>query len=184
MRPSFVLEARCRTEDAMAVLRERIDGNPQGVEGSFSRRHGVLSMPALNRRFWSPCLDLTVGDADEPSPPTEGAEDAVKVWGTFSPRPEIWTGFVFAIGVLTILSILSLFFGVAQVMLGHPPWALLIPLVAILVAFTIYASALVGQGLSGDDMYRMRAFVDACISEAQESARRRPRLPSDASAQL
>lgn len=168
----------------MAVLRERIDGNPQGVEGSFSTRHGVLSMPALNRRFWSPCLDLTVGDAEPTSSGDRETDETVKVWGTFSPRPEIWTGFVFAVGTLTILSILSLFFGIAQMMLGHAPWALLIPLVALLIASGIYASALVGQGLSGDDMYRMRAFVDACVSEAQESARRRPRLPSDASAQL
>lgn len=187
MRPFFVLDARCRPEDAMAVLRERVDDNPQGVEGSFSRHHGVLSMPEPNRRFWSPCLDLTVGGAERQSSEAEEAGEAevtVRIWGTFSPRPEIWTGFVFAIGTLSILSTLSLFFGVAQLMLGHAPWAWVVPLMAILIASAIYVSALVGQGLSGDDMYRMRAFVDACLSEAQETARRRPRLPRDASAQL
>ena len=172
----------------MAILRERIAGNPQNVEGSFSRKHGVLCMPEHNRRFWSPCLDLTVDDEGLVSGDNESREEDVgvgtRVWGTFSPRPEIWTGFVFTIGVLAILSVLSLFFGVAQLMLGHAPWALLIPVVALLLALAVYTSALVGQGLSGDDMYQMRAYVDACLLEAQQRARRRPRLPSDASSQL
>jgi hypothetical protein len=184
MRPSFVLESPCRAEDAMSILRERIDDAGQRVEGSFSRKHGVLCMPPENRRFWSPCLDLTIDDEDPSASEEGGGHARVKVWGTFSPRPEIWTGFVFAVGTLSILSILSLFFGVAQVMLGHTPWALLIPLAAMLIALGIYASALIGQGLAGDDMYQMRAYVDGCLGEAEERARRRPQLTSDASSQL
>lgn len=184
MRPSFIAEARCRPEDAMAILREQIKVNSQRVEGTFSKRHCVLCRPEERQRFWSPCLDLTVEDVGRASPQDEVDENRIRVWGTFSPRPEIWTGFVFAIGTLVVVSILSLLFAVAQLLLGDRPWALLVPAVAILIAAGLHASALIGQGLSGDDMYQMRAYVDACLQEAEELAQRRAVLPPDASAQL
>ena len=186
MRPSFVANAQCRAEDAISVLRERLDDNPQAIEGSFSRKHGVLHICRENQQFWSPCLDLTVDEtsgspvSSTPSAPSEaeGSHEAVrvKVWGTFSPRPEIWTGFVFAIGTALVISLLSVIFGVAQLMLGEAPWAFVIPPVALLIMGGIYTSALVGQGLSGDDIYTIRAYVDMCLREAEEVSLRRNRF--------
>jgi hypothetical protein len=191
MRPSFTASARCRSEDAVAVLRERLDENSQAVEGSFSRKNGVLRVCRENQRFWSPCLDLTIDDASSghaPSmPPARDDYDEglkVKVWGTFSPRPEIWTGFVFSIGTALVISLVAVIFGSAQFMLGEAPWALLIPPVALLFVAGIYASALVGQGLSGDDIYSIRAYVDMCLREAEEISRRRLPLDTDSSSQL
>lgn len=186
MRPSFVANAHCRAEDAITVLRERLDDNPQTVEGSFSRKNGVLQVCRENQKFWSPCLDLTVDDtsgspaSSSPSSLAEAEENqegvGVKVWGTFSPRPEIWTGFVFAIGTALVISLLSVIFGVAQLMLGEAPWALVIPLGALLIMAGIYASALIGQGLSGEDIYTIRAYVDMCLREAEEVSLRRNRF--------
>ena len=177
MRPSFVANARCCAEDAVTILRERLDDNPQAVEGSFSRKHGVLRVCGQDQRFWSPCLDLTIDQADASS--SEAAEfegERVEVWGTFSPRPEIWTGFVFAIGTALVVSLLSVIFGFAQFMLGEAPWALVIPPIAFLLMAAIYASALVGQGLSGEDIYTIRAYVDMCLREAEEVSQRRGRF--------
>jgi len=190
MRPSFVLKACCRPDDVMDALRSRLDGNPQGVEASFSRKHAVLCMPAENRRFWSPCLDLTIdggdGDGDGGAPgESDPAEGSTEVWGTYGPRPEIWTGFVFAIGTLTIVATLSLFFGIAQIMLGHTPWALAIPLGALVLAVVLYFSALFGQNLSLQDMYQMRAYLDASLDAAQRPGAeiatrgRAPKRPGD-----
>jgi hypothetical protein len=171
MRPSFTLEVACRGEDAMEILGARLAANPHGVEGSFSRRHGVLCMPEANQRFWSPCLDLTIEEIAET---LQDGSPAVRVWGTFSPRAEIWTAFVFAIGTLAIVAFASLFFGIAQVLSGHPPWAWVVPVLAPVLTAGIYVSALVGQGLAADDMHHMRAYVEACLREAGELARRAP----------
>jgi len=171
MRPSFTLEVACGGEEAMQILGGRLAANPHGVEGSFSRRHGVLCMPVANRRFWSPCLDLTIEEVRER---LQDGSPVVRVWGTFSPRPEIWTGFVFAIGTLGIVAFASLFFGIAQVLSGHPPWAWGLPLLALMLAAGLYVSALVGQGLAADDMHRMRAYVEACLGEAGELVRQAP----------
>ncbi len=169
MRPSFTLEVACRVEDAMEILGTRLGANAHGVEGSFSRRHGVRCMPEANRRFWSPCLDLTIEEIAER---LQDGSPVVRVWGTFSPRAEIWTGFVFAIGILAIVAFASLFFGIAQILSGHPPWAWVVPVLAPVLATGIYVSALVGQGLAAADMHHMRAYVEACLGEAGELARR------------
>ena len=141
----------------MAVLRNRLDDNPQNVEGSFSRKHGTLRVCREKQRFWSPCLDLTIVPADEHSPQSPGADvEVTKVWGTFSPRPEIWVGFVFAIGVCCVVSLIAVLFAIAQMMIGESPWAMVVPPVAILLAIGIYASALVGQGLNHLGAVHMR----------------------------
>ncbi len=164
----------------MAVLRDRIDDNPQSVEGDFSRKHGRLHICGEKQHFWSPCLELTVAEDDE----SEEGVVATRVWGTFSPRPEIWLGFVFAIGVCLVVALLAMTFAVAQIMLGHRPWALMVPVVSLLIAVGIYVSAIVGQGLSGDEMYRIRSYVDECLREAEEHARFDPPTRPDSSSQL
>jgi len=60
MRLSFTALAFCLPEHAMAILRERLDDNPQEVEGSFLREHGTRQICGEKRQFWSSCLDLTI----------------------------------------------------------------------------------------------------------------------------
>jgi hypothetical protein len=186
MRPSFVVTVNCHVDDAMGVLQGRIEKNSEGVEASLSKHHGILRVCGEKQRFWSPCLDLTVRDASEPSSTDSNDSNGMttKVWGTFSPRSEIWTGFVFAIGTCLISSLFAFIFSFAQIMLGRTPWALLIPADAMLVAVGIYASALVGQGLSADEMYRIRRYVDTCLLQAEETSLRRAPQTTDVSSQL
>jgi hypothetical protein len=211
----------------MTVLLERLDDNSQKVEGSLSRKHGTLRVRGDKQHFWSPCLDLTIIEADDSLlaaegsllaaegtslaaegslltvegslltakgalPGAEGSSrefegergPATKVWGTFSPRPEIWVGFVFAIGVCAVVAFLALIFAIAQMMLGNTPWALLVPVIAILVGIGIYTSALVGQGLSIGEMYRIRSYLDECLKEAERRARLDLPTRTDSSSQL
>jgi hypothetical protein len=188
MRPSFVIDARCRPEDMMDALRDRLEDNSQRVDATFSQNQGVLQSRGNKKRFWSPCLDLTVEDMTRlrlaEVDGEGGSVTSSKIWGTFSPRPEIWTGFIFAIGTATVISVIALFFGVAQIMSREAPSAFAVPVVAMLFAAGLYASALVGQGLSLDEMYRIRNYVDTCLQAAEERARRRPPQRTDASSQL
>jgi hypothetical protein len=189
MRPSFVSTARCPSDDAIAVLKQRIKGNPDGIRAAFSKRQAVLHGCVEKQRFWSPRLDVTIEEVEDLSETAPSESDGsvlatTRVSGTFSPRAEIWTGLVFAIGTLLVASLFALMFGLAQITLGWAPWALLIPVVALLLAAGIYASALIGQGLSGDEMPRLRSYVDTCLKEAEELNRRRPPERSDFSSQL
>jgi len=177
MRPTFAVDAMCTREQLMTALRRRLAVDEEDVEGEFSTRHGVLRIPKAKSRFWTPCLDLTLEDREtggDGTETTEGQAKQSKLWGTFSPRAEIWTGFVFAIGTLVILSIFSLVYGIAQIALGHTPIALVIPVVAAASGVFLYLAALVGQGLSISEMYRLRAFVDDCLREAENAPAEEP----------
>jgi len=165
MRPVFTVHAICTSDELMEAFRCRLDQEGEDVVGDFSARHGVLRITQSKRRFFTPCLDLTIEDLGDGE---VGADPrTTKLWGVFSPRPEIWTGFVFSIGTLIILSIFAVIYGIAQLVLGHLPFALLVPVIASALAALLYVSALVGQGLSISDMYRLRAFVDDCLREVE-----------------
>ena len=165
MRPSFRVHVDSPAERLRRVIEARLILDAAEVEGDLSSRHGVLRIPADKRHFWTPCLELTLAESarDESG---EQAEQS-SLWGTFSPRAEIWTAFVFTIGTLVVISLFATLFGVAQLVLGHPPFALLLPVAAVFAAGLLYVSALVGQGLSISEMYRLRAFVDDCLREAE-----------------
>ena len=168
MRPSFRVEAACNAERLKSTIGRQLVLDAEDVEGQLSERHGVSWIPEAKRRFWTPCLELTIEGVKgaEGDSADEGAGHS-KLWGTFSPRAEIWTAFVFAIGTLIILSIFATVYGIAQLALGRTAYALLVPLGSVLLAALLYLSALVGQGLSISEMYRLRAFIDDCFREAE-----------------
>ena len=180
MRPRFILEAACSVEDMMKSLRSRIDDNAHGVQGSFSERHGVLVIPEQERRFWSPQLGVTIQDRGDQS---ESGEAPTRVLGIFSPHPDIWTAFVFTIGILVSIGVFGLMWAIVQLTLGRPPWALLAPLTAALLGGLVYAATLVGQGLGSDETYRLRSYLDECLGDAEAKTAREPRTARD-SAQL
>jgi hypothetical protein len=178
MRPRFIVGVTCSVVDVMEALRERLEDNAQGIEGQLSERHGVLTIPEEQRQFWSPQLGLTVEDrSDRPEPD----EAPTRVVGIFSPDPEIWTAFVFMIGTLSGIAVFGLMYAVVQLSMGWDPWALLAPLLAILIGGLVYTSTLVRQGLGADEMYQLRTYLDECLADAQARGRREPTTSRDSS---
>jgi len=165
MRPAFRIEARGDAEGLAEILRARLAAEQPYVDGDVARGQCTLRIPQSEQRFWTPFLDLMFEDA----PKESGGLPMVRLWGTFSPRAEVWTAFVFAIGTLVVVSVFAGVYGVAQLVLGRAPFALLIPLAAICASAFLYVAALVGQGLSISDMYRLRAFLDDCLRESEEA---------------
>ena len=176
MRPRFAVEVDCGIEDVMAALRERAEGNAQGVRVKCSRRHGVLDFPKQRRHFWSPQLGLTVEAVRE-------SEGRTRVVGHFSPHPHIWQAFLFIYGTLFAVGFFATMFGVAEWAMGRTPWALLGPVVAGALAAFVYGATFIGQGLGAEEMYLLRAYLDGCVEEAQACYRARPATAAE-SAQL
>lgn len=180
MRPRFTLEVDCGAEPLMRALRDDAARAARHIEGSFSERHGVLMLPEADRQFWSTHLGLTIEDA-RTTP--EGDTLRTRVLGVFSPQPEIWTAYVFAIGLLVVVASFGAMCAIVQLTLGHWPWALLFSLFAALVGALLYTSTLVGQGLAAREMYELRSFLDDRIEAALAAARREPATARE-SAQL
>jgi hypothetical protein len=180
MRPRFAVEVGCSADHVMSALRSRGERNERGIEGRFTERHGVLTVAEAERQFWSTQLGLTIRDAEQGA---DGAEVPTQVFGVFSPSPEIWTAFVFMIGVLTAIGVFGTMYGLVQITMGHTPWGLLAPLLAALVGGLVYTSTLVGQGLAAGEMYELRSHLDDCVADAEALARQTPSTAEE-SAQL
>lgn len=174
MRPRFAIELVCTIEDVMSELRGQLPDNVRGLEGVFSKRHGVLRFPEERRHFWSPQLSLTVESIDED-------EHRTRVRGVFSPHPQVWTAFVFVYLTLFVLGFFGLMYGFAQLGLGHRPDALLVPAVTSVLGAGVYAASFVGQGLGAEEMYHLRASLDDCMSGAEKNAATRPKTSRDSS---
>ena len=180
MRPRFKLEVGCSADHVMEALRDGSANSVDTIEGHFTERHGTITVPESEREFWSTHLGLTVED---PRPGPDGAPRPTRVLGVFSPHPEIWTAYVFAIGVLAVIALMGVFYAVVQLSMGHAPWALLVPLFMLLVAGLVYTSTLVGQGLALGEMYQLRSHLDACLEDAERRGQQSPATARE-SAQL
>jgi hypothetical protein len=180
MRPRFTVELACSADQVMEVLRGGAALRGRALEARFSERHGLITIPEAERQFWSTQLGITVED---PVQGEDGRMGPARLLGVFSPHPEIWTSFVFAIGVLTASGIFAAMYSVVQLSMGQAPWCLLASLIAALAGGLVYTTTLVGQGLAADEMYRLRSYLDDCLEEAEARARRTPGTAGD-SAQL
>jgi len=180
MRPRFKLELACSADDVMEALREDATREAIRIEGTFSERHGVLCLVEAERQFWSTHLGLTIEDAGTGP---DGEARPTRLLGVFSPQPEIWTAYVFAIGILTVVAVFGVMCAIVQVSLGHWPWALLASAFSALVGALLYTSTLVGQGLAAAEMYVLRSYIDDRIEVAESRSRREPRTARE-SAQL
>jgi hypothetical protein len=113
----------------------------------------VLQLPPERRSLLSPCLNLEIADA----------EGRPILRGRFSPHPNVWTGFMAVYGLLGMTALLSAMWGLSLWWLGEPAWVLVgVPVALGLIAF-VYGAAVIGQGLTADEMYDLRAFVDRAV---------------------
>jgi hypothetical protein len=180
MRPRFTVEVSCQPNHVMQALRADVRASERGIESHCSDHHAVLSVPEDERQFWSTQLGIAVEgtsrDADDARRPT-------RVLGVFSPHPDVWTAYVFAIGTVVAVSVFSAMYAIVQLTMGHAPSALLVSLIAILVGGLVYTSTLVGQGLAAGEMHQLRSYLEDRLDEAKRLAANEPRTAID-SAQL
>jgi hypothetical protein len=180
MRPRFIIELDCSADCVMDALRAGVARHDKLIDGQFSERHGVVTLPAEELRFWSTHLDVTVEDARDSA---EHGARPTRVLGVFQPRPDIWTGYVFAIGILAVIGVFGVMVAVVQLTMGHGIWGLLASLLAGLVGGLVYTSTLVGQGLALGEMYHLRRRLDDYLDDARAAGNSEPRTAED-SAQL
>jgi hypothetical protein len=175
MRPRFTVDVSCDAEAVVGALREHIANADPSLEGHFKGAHCVLGIPKARRYIYSPELDL----AFEPIEPDGSGPGGVRVRCLLGPRPAVWTGFVFVYVVLALLGLGGGLYGVAQLSLGEPGWALFAPLAALALIGGVYGSTFIGQGLAATQMYELRRYLDQCLERAEERAQATPRTPLD-----
>jgi hypothetical protein len=155
MRPQFELPVGDRGPLVFARLQEQLEAPGAELHGHVRRDFAFVRFPEERRSLLSPHLELELRDS----------EAGTVLHGRFSPRPNVWTGFMALFFFLGMLGLCGLIYGLAQLMLGGPVWMMWsAPASLALIAF-IYGAAFIGQGLSNEEMFELRAFVESTVRE-------------------
>ncbi|MBP6633458.1 MAG: ABC transporter ATP-binding protein [Kofleriaceae bacterium] len=154
-RPKFTLHDPRSPDEIAACLRVHLERGPGKVTGDVMRRTVMLTIAEEHRHFWTPHLDLQLGEA-------KGG--GTHLDGTLGPHPKLWYTFLMVQAMFAMASIAAAVYLFSQWSVGG---ALLWPAV-VLGAMLFgggfsYGAAYVGQGLGSDQMYELRSFVDHAL---------------------
>lgn len=157
MRPVFEIRLDSDGANVLRALDGFLQSGTSGLAGQVVLpRHAILQLPPDRRTMLSPFLNLELTEV----------EGGAVLKGRFSPHPNVWTGFVAVYFTLAMIAMLSAMYGFVQWRLGQPAWVLLaVPASFGLIAF-VYGAAVIGQGLTADEMYDLRALVDRAVRES------------------
>jgi hypothetical protein len=159
MRPHFEIPVSDDGPAVLAHLNDLLAEPDAPFMGQVLTQHAYLRLPYDQRTMLSPNLDLEL---------LTDADGETVLHGRFSPHPSVWTGFIAIFATLGMIGLGGLFYGLAQLTVQETPWAMLAaPISLALIAF-VYGGAFIGQGLSTDQMYALRAFVEGVGREVGE----------------
>ncbi len=159
MRPRFRIPVPGDGSAVLHQLQQQLEAPEAPIAGQVVRCHAFLQMPAGRRSLLSPFLNLEMA----------GGKDGTILVGRFSPAPNVWTGFMALYGVLGLCGLAGLMFGWAQTTVDEFAWGFIAFPVALALGAFVYGAAVIGQGLTADEMYELRAFVNRAVEMAEVS---------------
>jgi hypothetical protein len=129
----------------------------RGVSGAVFHRTVLLTVRDEDTHFWSPHLDVQLDD---------GRDGGTQLTAMFTPHPQVWTGFLAVQALFAFLSLGAAAWLASVLMLGQDPIVAAGALGLLLFGGGFaYGAAYVGQGLGSEQMYVLRAFLDAALRE-------------------
>ena len=161
-RPRFQLHHAEPPEVLLDRVRQRMTTEAAQVAGRVYRRTAFLTVAPAHAHFWSPHLEVQFTDAPE---------GGCYVQGQFGPHQAIWTTFVIIQLIFGVLALGAAIFAFSKWSLGDDatPWLALFAAMMFGGGFS-YGAAYVGQGMGSDQMYELRAFVDAVLRDGAIAA--------------
>ena len=143
------------SKQAMRGIRQEITSDEHPWNAISAGNCVEFRVDPMEQRFWSPNLSVQLNDTEAGS----------KLYGRFSPRPEIWTMFMAIYGVVACGVFAASIYGYVQWFLGTPPWALAIIPFGVVLIVGLHIASLIGQGLSSDQMDALRAQLDETLAK-------------------
>lgn len=159
MRPRFTVGLTGAQAGVLEVLARHVRSPKGPVRGWVRAEQAELHL-ASAEQFFSPVLHLTLLE--------EGGEKTLHC--RFAPLPQVWLIFVGIYFILGMCGVGALVYGACQQLLGQPAWGYLGAPAALALAAFVYGAAFIGQGLSSEQMYKLRSWLDHALEEAEKSA--------------
>jgi hypothetical protein len=154
MRPKFSIELPVAADEAAARLRGGLDTPELRGTAMAAGRHADLTVDRSERKAWSPRLTVRVEDAPAGS----------TLRCRFSPRPDVWTGFMFVYFVMVFLVVFGATLGYVQQVSDEAAWGYWLVPTGLLVIAGIHLAGYVGQRLAADQMRELRGRLDSIVA--------------------
>lgn len=161
-RPRFQL----RTPHAPSEVQKRVAAElrkNRRIRGIAFEDRLELAIGGGESHFYSPQLVVKITPD-----PAGGARLAVRV----GPDPYVWAFYLLGTGMLSVLTLFAILFGLVQLSLGQTPTALYVAPGAAIVAALVYGASFVGQGLGHEQIYFLRSTLEGVVEgvETDEAA--------------
>ncbi len=154
LRPKFSVELPVPADEAAARLREGLDAPGLRESSMAAGRHADLMVERSERRVWSPRLNLRIEDSPGGS----------TLRCRFSPRPDVWTGFMFVYFLMVFMVVFGATLGYVQQVSDETAWGYWgVPLGLVVIA-GIHAAGYVGQRLAADQMRELRGRLESVLA--------------------
>lgn len=160
LRPVFSLDLPVPADEAILRIRSGIDTPELRGSTMAAGRYTEFLVDESEMRVWSPRLSVRVDEA--PSGST--------LFGRYSPRPDIWTGFMFIYFLVVFLIVFGATFGYVQQASDQTPWGYWAVPLGLAVIGCIHVAGYVGQRLGAHQMQELQSRLESVLSRQFESA--------------
>ena len=154
LRPRFSVELPVPADEAVARLREGLETPELQGTSMAAGRHADLMVERSERRVWSPRLNVRIEDSPGGS----------TLRCRFSPRPDVWTGFMFVYFVMVFLVVFGATLGYVQQVSNEAAWGYWGVPVGLLVIALIHLAGYVGQRLAARQMRELRGRLERVLA--------------------
>lgn len=172
-RPRFTRRVPQPIQTCLDTLSAALDDPDELLQGRVAMEYVSVEYPEEQRKFWTPHMELDMapatngtGDGDGDG---DGGEASTTVYVRIGPSPTVWTGYLALQAVIGFSGLGALMYAWSMNNAGGSPWVALTIFGALVIAGAlVFGAAFVGQGLSTNEMYEMRAFLDRVLPGEDE----------------
>lgn len=153
VRPRFKIHSEVTAKEIIAKIETALKDDKASCTGKVHHNYITLHIPVADQHYWSPQLTLTL----------EEEEGVTTIRGMYSPRPAVWTMFVFFYSIIGLAILVVGTLGLSYLMLDKPAFVLWwVPILSILF-LSLYLVSFFGQKLGHDQMLTLHHFFENSV---------------------
>lgn len=141
------------------MIDKRLKSGVCTCEGQVTKHFATIYPPQKEQHYWSPQLTITL----------EEDEGKTLVRGLYGPKPSVWTMFVFFYSFIGFVTLIVLMWGLSLRSLGQAAPILWLVPVLILLFFSLYLVAYLGQKFGQKQMGTLHRFLEDCLGQQIEA---------------
>jgi hypothetical protein len=153
VRPRFKIQTEVSVDDVLTKIGDALKADNPKCIGKVNHNFITLNIPIVEQHYWSPQLALTVDTED----------DKTTIRGVYSPRPTVWTMFVFFYSIIGLAIMVLGTLGLSYLMLDKPADVFWWVLVLIVVFLSLYMVSYFGQRMGHSQMETLHHFFEESV---------------------